>query len=176
MFEQIKKLKAQESALVFFSFWITVFIMRGFIFFDTLIRDTYPQIRIVIYGVHYHHYIVGFIFLAVLGIITFRNGWRKSFFQMSFLGIGLGLVFDEFYFLLHPFSENYWVFLNFLAVGLFGILLWFLVIYSPKSTPLKAKLLLISLIISLFSLFYIANPAVSRAGGIVHRLHIDRIR
>lgn len=163
MLERINKLTIEHSALVFISFWATVFFVRGVVFFYEVIHESDSRIRIMINGIHYHHYVVGLILLSVLGVFSVAKGWKKSFLRLTLMGISFGLVFDEFYFWFNPSSDDYWKFLNFIAVGLFGTMLWFLVIHSPKATSLKLKLLLVSLLVSLFSLFYIANPAISEA-------------
>ncbi len=101
--EEVGKIREIERRgilfIIFFSTLVTFLIARSFVWF------THQEIHLVINGYIVHHAVMGILILLVVGFVSlvFRGGERVLAF---FYGIGLGLVADEFGFLLS--WGNYW--------------------------------------------------------------------
>ncbi len=119
-----KNLKEEEASIVAVSFWITVITVRTFLFADSIFRLRNP--KIMIQNFHIHHDLIGIVFLILAFMSSSIFGKQKKIFQLAALGVGAGLIIDEFSFLFYllPILPNdYWSIGNFFAIVLFGMFL-----------------------------------------------------
>jgi hypothetical protein len=101
---------------VFYYFCLTVLVVRGVIF----AAINYNKIPAIYFdGMHLHHFVFGFLFLAMslLGSWEFRvPAWLLEI----LFGISLGLIFDEFIFWTRG-QFDYWSMGNFYAIAALSI-------------------------------------------------------
>ncbi len=114
-----KEINSSEYLALFFSFWITEFVVR-FVIFGSFLNGVFPGITIN--GFRVHHYITGFALLFVSIILALFHK-RKIFYPL--LGISSALIMDEFsYWTI--LKVDYWNPLNIIAPFSAGIGLLFL--------------------------------------------------
>ncbi|MCL5771476.1 MAG: glycosyltransferase family 2 protein [Actinobacteria bacterium] len=119
----------EKLALIFISFWTIIIIVRSLIF-ENLRENKATQI--IIKGIHIHHFFIGFVFILISAAIYYFTHGRKRFIPLLFFGIGLGLVFDEFFYW-SKLQFDYWAIKNFFAIiTLFGIFQLLLFIFNKK--------------------------------------------
>jgi len=111
-------------ALVFIFFWTTILGIRFFIA-DSL-EEAGRSPEIVVSGLHIHHFIIGFVLLAMAIFLHLLARNKGGFLKLVAIGVGLGLVFDEFVYWRYL-DFNYWAVSNFLAVTLTAA--FFIVLY-----------------------------------------------
>jgi len=90
------------------NFWV----LYSFLFAFVMSRFTvyyFPEVSLIINGVHVHHFAYGFILLALAGILSL-NGFheKKLRFTSALYGFGLGVAADEFGMWIHL-KDDYWV-------------------------------------------------------------------
>lgn len=117
----MKKLKILPAHIlvVLSGFAGIVLIVRSVLFWETLSGST--SLRIIINGWHIHHFATGFL-LVLFALLEWRAEHRWRFISLMVLGIGMGLMFDEFLFWTH-FRFEYWHLSNFFGVLFMEILL-----------------------------------------------------
>lgn len=128
-----KNLREEELFLILVSFWATVLLLRGAIFYLAHKYSVIPEF--VVANIHIHHCWIGLGLLLVCGLLYFFSGIRNNFFHLLFLGIGYGLAFDEFSMWQKFNGGDYWAIENFMAIGIFGgflFVLYFLAKKFPK--------------------------------------------
>jgi glycosyltransferase involved in cell wall biosynthesis len=112
----------EDVFVVFLSFWVTILIVRYFTFEYLRIAHEYPILQIGSLSIH--NFILG-LFLVVVFIGTRILTNRLSFANLILLGIGLGLITDEFWLLVtgNFTTDNvYWAVQNLVAILVLGIL------------------------------------------------------
>lgn len=131
-FEQ-NHLRREQLALTFLSYCIAVIFFRTLIFLQEVSIGQGP--RIVVNGVHLHHFVFGVLLLLTALVVYRKAGKRRSCLRAALVGVGLGLVFDEIslWFPLGP--DGYWAVQNFLVTVGVGIILFLRVFPLKKEIP-----------------------------------------
>jgi hypothetical protein len=90
------------------NFWVLAAFLPVFIGARFIVYN-FPDLFLLVGGVHVHHLTYGIIMLAVFGIVTlnFPEEAGKPFWGL-FYGAGLALAFDEFGMWLHL-EDDYWI-------------------------------------------------------------------
>lgn len=126
----------EKLFLTFISYWITILLIRSFNFYYYVFRKNPIGYRIIINGIHFHHYLIGIFFVFIAGSMYYLLGKKNNFSPPLFLGIGTGLLFDEFSYWFNPQLNNYWVIENFFAIFVFGFFLFLLYLFPEKKIAL----------------------------------------
>ncbi|MEK7103383.1 MAG: hypothetical protein AAB870_03485 [Patescibacteria group bacterium] len=124
-FSQVRKLSdftSHHILLVFVSFWLTVLVVRGAIFW-LVSHGIFPWI--IIGGYHIHHFVTGFL-VILISLFLITKQLRSRYIPVLLFGCGIGLIVDEFIFWTIG-NFDYWSFLNVLAVSIGGaiICIWY---------------------------------------------------
>lgn len=127
----------EKLALVLIAYWATILAARSFIFYYGNKNLAAPLI--IIGGFHIYHFIIGLFLILIFGGLFHLLGLQRSFFSLAFLGIGLGLLFDELSFLFSLRFNDYWGVRNFLAIVVLGFPLS-LILFWPKKKRIEAEL------------------------------------
>ncbi|HLC23689.1 MAG TPA: glycosyltransferase [Dehalococcoidia bacterium] len=126
-------LRREQLALTFLSYCIAVMLWRIVIFVQEVSHGQGP--RIVITGIHLHHFLFGILLLLTAGLIYRKTGKRRSCLRAVLAGVGLGLIFDEIS-LWFPLGPNgYWAVQNFLVTVGVGMVLFLRVFPLKKESP-----------------------------------------
>lgn len=116
-----KNLREEELFLIVVSFWATVLLLRGVIFYLAQRYSVIPEF--ILGSIHIHHCWIGLMLLLACAVLYFLKGIRNNFFHLLFIGIGCGLLFDEFSMWFKVNEGNYWAIENFISIGIFGAFL-----------------------------------------------------
>lgn len=120
----------EKLALVLITYWVTILAARSFIFYYGNKNLAAPLIMIG--GFHIYHFIIGLFLILIFGGLFYLLGLQRNFFSHTFLGIGLGLLFDELSFLFSLRFNDYWGVRNFLAIVILGLPLSLFVFWPRK--------------------------------------------
>ena len=129
----------EKLALILITYWVTILIARSLIFYFENKRFIEPLI--IIKGFHIYHFIIGLFLLLIFGGVFYLLGLKRNFFSLTFLGIGLGLLFDELSFLFDLQLDDYWGMRNFLAIVILAFPLS-LFLFWPKKKQMERNLTL----------------------------------
>lgn len=111
----------EDFFIIFLSFWTTIITTRFFTFEYYKVFREYPIIYFS--GTPIHHFLIGLLLVALVMSIRLVTN-RFSLLSLIFLGVGLGLIADEFYLVItgNLTQDNvYWAGQNLAAIIVFGI-------------------------------------------------------
>ncbi len=118
----VKILRTEELVLVSVFFWLAVFIPRLVSFYYRISGTEFNTV-----------FIPWGLLLLLIALPFYFSNKKRSFLQLSLLGMGLGLAADQFTLLFTQASLPYWSFGNFTSVLIVGTSLVILLGFSMKS-------------------------------------------
>lgn len=90
------------------NFWVLLAFLPTFVI-SRLVVYNFPDLFLLIRGVHIHHLTYGIIGLAIAGLLSLNAyTWKQKVRSAVLYGMGLGLAFDEFG-MWTRLNDNYWV-------------------------------------------------------------------
>ena len=104
------------------NFWVLFAFLPTFIV-SRLIVYNFPDLFLLIRGVHIHHLTYGITLLAVAGLWSLNSvAWHQKIWSAILYGVGLALAFDEFAIWIRL-DDDYWVRQSYDAVIIITVLL-----------------------------------------------------
>ena len=117
-----KKIGKEELFLIFLYFWLTILLIRSFVFFFK--KEFFIN-----------YFLIGFLFILISCLIYFLPKGKSMFFPLFFCGLGLALFFDQFTFWFKK-DFNYWAIENFLAIAFSFFIFLILFVFLKEKTKL----------------------------------------
>jgi len=124
---------ADRVSFVVLVYFLAAFVAARFYVFMGRELETIPEYRLLIKGIHIHHFNFGILFLVAAGYLALvlknsSNGVRLKI--AALYGIGMGFTFDEFGMWLRL-DSNYWVRASYDAIVVISLIL-ISIIYFPN--------------------------------------------
>jgi hypothetical protein len=131
---------ADRVSFVILIYFLAIFIAARFYVFVGKELEALPTYRLLINGIHIHHFNYGILFLVASGYLAliFKNSSDKIRLKLAALyGVGLGFTFDEFGMWL-KLENDYWMRTSYDAIVIISLML-ISVIYFPNGWRRVAK-------------------------------------
>jgi hypothetical protein len=104
------------------NFWVLLAFLPTFIV-ARLVVYNFPDLFLLIRGVHIHHLTYGITLLAIAGLWSLNASvWHQRIWAAVLYGVGLALAFDEFGIWIRL-DDNYWVRQSYDAVVIIAVVL-----------------------------------------------------
>jgi len=125
---------ADRVSFVILIYFLATFAAARFYVFIAKELETFPEYRLLIKGIHIHHFNYGILFLVAAGYLALvlKNSTDDLRLKIAALyGVGLGFTFDEFGMWL-KLENDYWMRASYDAIVVISLIL-ISAIYFPNS-------------------------------------------